>query len=152
MKIGSKTPDFSLTDTNRELKSLSELTKNGNLLLLFFPFAFSSTCTTELCTTRDNMKFYNAVKTTVAGISVDSHYTLREYKKANNLNFHLLSDFNKEASKAFGVLYDEYKGMRGVSKRASFVISPEKIVLFKEVLEDAGELPDFRSINKALSK
>ncbi len=152
MNIGDKAPDFELLNTNKELKSLAELTEKGNLLLLFFPFAFSSTCTTELCTTRDNMKFYNAVNTTVAGISTDSHHALREYKKSNNLNFHLLSDYNKEVSKAYGVLYDDYKGMRGVSKRASFVISPQKEVLFKEVLQNAGDLPDFRSINKVLSK
>ena len=78
------------------LKDLQDKT-DGDLLLTFFPLAFSSVCTDELCTMRDNMKFYDSLNTTVAAISIDSFFTLKEFKKANNLNSRLLSDFNKEA-------------------------------------------------------
>lgn len=144
-------PDFTLPDTDGNPVSLSELTKESKLVLLFFPLAFTSTCTDELCIARDNMKFYNALKTTVAAVSVDSPYTLKEFKKSNNLNFTLLSDFNREVSESFGILYESFKGLQSVSKRASFVINQNREVLFAEVLENASELPDFKSINRALT-
>ena len=152
VKAGDKAPDFMLYDTEGNSVTLDELLLDGKLLLLFFPLAFTSTCTEELCTARDNMKYYNSLNTRVAAISVDSRYTLKEYKKANNLNFLLLSDFNRKASEEFGVLYDDFKGMKNVSKRASFVIKQNREVEFAEVLEDASSLPDFRSVNKALNK
>lgn len=148
---GDKVSNFTLQDTNGENVVLKDLAEDSKVLLLFFPLAFSSTCTEELCQTRDNMKLYNSLSTTVVGISVDSFFTLKEFKKANNLNFTLLSDFNKEVSTQFGAIYDDYFGMKGVSKRASFIVNEQLEIEYAEVLDDSGKLPDFKSIQKALS-
>lgn len=152
LKKGDKAPAFSLTNTSGDSVTLRDLLdkSDGDLLLTFFPLAFSSVCTDELCTMRDNMKFYDSLKTTVAGISIDSFFTLKEFKKANNLKFPLLSDFNKEASKAFDVLYEDYFGMKGVAKRSVFIIGNDGDIKYSEVLEDSGELPDFKAIQSAL--
>ena len=155
MKVtpGDKAPDFSLTDTSGKKRSLPDLRNDSgrDILLLFFPLAFSGVCTKELCTIRDNMKFYNSLNTNVAAISTDSFFTLREFKKSNNLNFHLLSDYNKEASAKYGALYDDYFGMKGVTKRAAFIIDQDGIIKYAEVLEDSDELPDFKSIQFQLA-
>tara|TARA_R100001143_G_scaffold63591_1_gene73009 strand:- start:31535 stop:31990 length:456 start_codon:yes stop_codon:yes gene_type:complete len=150
MKVGDKAPNFTLKNSDREDLTLKSLTEGGKVLLLFFPLAYSSVCTEEMCTARDNMKLYNSLKANVVGISVDSFYTLREFKKNNNLNFTLLSDFNKEVSKEFNAYYDDFYGMKGVSKRSAFVVNQDLIIEYAEVLEDAGKQPDFKKIQKAL--
>lgn len=151
-QIDSKAPDFTLQNTQGNEVSLSDYKDEKNVVLLFFPLAFTSTCTRELCETRDNMKLYKSMDAVVFGISVDSFFTLERFKKSQNLNFSLLSDFNKEASSKFGVLYDDYFGMKGVSKRAVFVIDKQGIVRHSQVLEDSGELPDFRAVQDTLAK
>ena len=148
----TKAPEFTLQNTDGKEVSLSDFRGDHNVVLLFCPLAFSSTCTEELCTTRDNMKLYESMDARVIGISVDSFFALKEFKKAQNLNFTLLSDFNKEVSSDYGVLYDDFFGMKGVSKRASFVIDREGMVRFREVLEDAGKLPDFKAIQRVLDE
>lgn len=150
IEINSKAPDFTLQNTEGSKISLSTFQGEQNVLLLFFPLAFSDTCTEELCNARDNMKLYESLKAKVIAISVDSFFCLRAFKKAENFNFTLLSDFNKKISKKYNSLYDIFHGMRGVSKRASFVIDQEGIIRFKEILDDAGKLPDFKSIQKTL--
>jgi glutaredoxin-dependent peroxiredoxin len=152
ISVGDKVQDFTLQNSEGKNITLSELTTDKKALLLFFPLAFSSTCTDEMCTTRDNMKMYNSLNASVAGISVDSFFTLKEFKKANNLNFTLLSDFNREVAEQFGVLYEDFYGLRGVSKRAAFVINSEKVTEYAEILDDADELPDFGAIVKALAR
>lgn len=147
---GEKAFNFSLKNSEGEDVSLSDLTQDKSAVLLFFPLAFTSVCTTELCTMRDNMKIYNSLNANVAAISVDSFFTLKEFKKANNLNFQLLSDFNKEVSAAYGALYDEFHGMKGVSKRSAFVVNSEGIIEYSEILESAGDLPDFKAIQDTL--
>lgn len=148
---GDVVHDFTLQNSNGEQEKLSDLTNNGNVVLLFFPLAFSSTCTEELCVTRDNMKLYNSLNATVVAISVDSFFVLKEFKKANNLNFTLLSDFNREVSEQFDIIYDDFYGLKGVPKRAAFVIDENLNVEYAEVLEDSSELPDFRAIQNVLS-
>lgn len=151
IEIGQQAPDFTLYDSEKNKVSLSEL-KGQNVLLLFFPLAFTSTCTKELCSVRDNLSFYNNAKAKVFGISVDSLHTLAKYKAEQNLNFTLLSDFNKEISTAYGSLYEMFGyNMKGVSKRSAFVIDKDKIIRYAEVLENAGEVPNFESINQTLS-
>ena len=151
MKTGDKVENFRLKNTEGNDVSLDELTSGSKALLLFFPFAFSSVCSEEMCTVRDNMKLYNSLDVNIAGISVDSFFTLKAFKKNNNLNFTLLSDFNKEVSNQFGVLYDDYFGLKGVSKRAAFILNEERIIEYLEILEDSGSQPDFKSIYKFLS-
>lgn len=150
--VGSPAPDFTLQNTEGHEVSLSDFRDKKNVVLLFFPLAFSSTCTEELCSTRDNMKLYNAMDAEVLGISIDSFFTLKAFKKAENLNFTLLSDFNKEAAQAYDAFYEEYFGMKGVSKRASFVIDKEGVIRHREVLEQSGNLPDFQAIQDTLGK
>ncbi len=150
IQIGQQAPDFSLYDTTKKKVSLSDL-KGKNVLLLFFPFAFTSTCTVELCAIRDDIARYSNANAEVFGISVDSVYSLAKYKEEQGYNFSLLSDFNKDASTAYGSLYKEWKlEMKGVSKRSAFIIDKEGIVQYAEVLETAGDLPDFKAINQRL--
>ena len=145
-------PDFTLQNTDGNDISLSDFKGKQKVVLLFFPLAFSSVCTEELCGVSDNMKLYNSLDAKIIGISVDSFFTLKEFKKAENIKFTLLSDFNKEVSKKYNALYDNYYGMKGVSKRASFVIDKEGKVKHQEILEDAGKLPDFDAIQNALQE
>ena len=148
--IGQQAPDFSLYDSEKNKVTLAEQ-KGNNVLLLFFPAAFTGVCTAELCSMRDNLKYYENLNAKVFGISVDSLFTLAKYKEDQHLNFPLLSDFNKEVSKAYHTLYETFAfEMKGVSKRSAFLIDKEGIVRYAEVLENAGEQPDFQAIQQAL--
>jgi peroxiredoxin len=123
------------------------------VLLLFFPQAFTSVCTQELCGVRDNIGRYSNAKAQVLGISVDSVFTLDQFKNSQQFNFPLLSDFNKEVSGAYGALYQDWiLDMKGVSKRAAFVIDREGHVRYAEVLENAGEVPNFNAIHEILEQ
>lgn len=151
IEVGQQAPDFTLYDSEKKQITLSEL-KGQNVLLLFYPVAFTSTCTKELCSVRDNISFYNNVNAKVLGISVDTVYTLVKYKEEQQLNFPLLSDFNKEVSTAYGSLYETFGfGMKGVSKRSAFVIDKNGTVQYAEVLENASEIPDFTAIRNTLN-
>lgn len=145
-------PDFTLNDTSNNKVSLSDYKGKSNVVILFFPLAFSSVCTKELCSTRDNLKIYDSLNAEVFGISVDSFFTLRAFKEANNLNFRLLSDFNKEVSNSYGVLNNDFFGMRGVSKRSVFVINKKGEIIYEEVKENADEMPDFGAVQEVLAK
>ncbi len=152
LQIGQVAPDFSLYSSNREIKiTLSDL-QGKNVLLLFFPQAFTSVCTKELCSVRDNIEMYHNVNAEVIGISVDSPFTLAKYKEEQNINFTLLSDFNKEVSTIYHCIYDAFIGwMKGVSKRAVFIIDKDGIVKYAEVLEVASDFPNFEEINKIIN-
>lgn len=144
--IGTVAPDFTLFNDESKPITLSEY-KGQPVVLLFFPLAFTSVCTTELCSVRDSITTYNGLRARVFGISVDSPPTLARFRKDQNLNFNLLSDFNKEVSRAYGCIYEQFgMNMRGVSKRGAFVVDKDGIVRHAEVLENAGELPDFSAI------
>lgn len=146
IEIGQSAPDFMLYDSAKNKITLSDL-KGQNVLLLFFPLAFTGTCTAELCSIRDNIAFYNNVNAKVFGISVDSLHTLAKYKSDQNLNFSLLSDFNKDVSSLYGSLYETFGyNMNGVSKRSAFVIDKNGIIRYAEVLENASEQPSFKNI------
>ncbi len=150
LQINQTAPAFSLYNTEKKVINLSDY-KGKNVVLLFFPLAFTSVCTTELCSVRDNIATYNNLDAVVLGVSVDSLFTLEKFKAEQNLNFDLLSDFNKEASTAYGAIYEDFVlGMKGVSKRSAFVIDKEGNIKYAEVLEDAGQVPDFGAINAAL--
>jgi peroxiredoxin len=150
IEVGQPAPEFTLYDSTKNKITLSDM-KGKNVLLLFFPLAFTSTCTAELCSIRDNISFYNNVNAKVFGISVDSLHTLAKYKSDQNLNFTLLSDFNKDVSSLYGSLYEMFGyNMKGVSKRSAFVIDKDGIVRYAEVLENAGEQPNFKNITLIL--
>lgn len=151
-EIGQHAPDFTLFDTEKNMVNLSDF-KGKNILLLFFPLAFTSVCTKELCAIRDDINRYSNVHAQVIGISVDSLFTLKKYKEDQQYNFPLLSDFNKDVSALYGSLYTDWKyEMKGVSKRSAFIIDKTGKIIYAEVLENASDVPDFSVINEKLDK
>jgi peroxiredoxin len=149
-EAGQAAPDFTLYDTDKQKVSLNSY-KGKNVVLLFFPFAFSGTCTAELCSVRDNYNWYTSLNAEVLGISTDSVFALKKYKEDQQYNFKLLSDFNKAASAAYGSLYDNFIfETMGVSRRSAFVIDANGIVRYAEVLENASEQPDFSKIKTCI--
>lgn len=152
LQPGQPAPDFSLFDSDKNKISLSDL-KGNNVLLLFFPQAFTGVCTKELCSIRDNIGRYQHEKAKVLGISVDSVFTLAKFKEEQQYNFPLLSDFNKEVSGKYDTLYQDWiLDMKGVSKRSAFIIDKEAVIQYAEVLESAGDLPNFEAIHAVLDR
>lgn len=150
LQVGAKAPDFKLKSTELKEVSLGDF-KGKKVVLHFFPLAFTGVCTTQLCTMRDNFGYYEGLNAQVLGVSVDSPFTLGKFKEEQAYQFPLLSDFNKEAAAAYGALYEDFLGMKGIAKRAAFVIDEEGKIAYAEVLEDAGNLPDFAAINKVVA-
>jgi len=152
IKVGEKAPSFTLRNSATEEVSLSDY-KEKNVVVLFFPLAFTGVCTTELCEIRDSIADYNNMDTEVVAISVDSPFTLAKFKEEQGYNFPLLSDFNKEVSRAYGSLYEDFVlDMKGVSKRSAFVIDKEGTIKYAEVLENATDIPNFVAVKDALAK
>lgn len=151
IQVGSPAPAFTLHNSEKEEVSLSDY-KGQNVVLLFFPLAFTSVCTDELCHMRDNIATYSGLNAEILAISVDSPFTLEKFKADQHLNFPLLSDFNKSVSQAYGALYEDFVfGMKGVSKRAAFVIDKEGVIRYAEVLDNAGNLPNFEAVKETLN-
>lgn len=153
IEVGALAPDFSLRGSQSpDPVSLSSFRGEKNVVLLFFPLAWSSVCTTELCGVRDSYADYEGLDAVVLGISVDSPFALAAWAKDQGFTFPLLSDFNRETSASYGALYEDLLGLKGVAKRAAFVIDREGIVRYAEVLEKASELPSFDAIRKTLAE
>jgi len=140
--VGSKAPDFTLVNQDREPVTLSAQ-RGRPVVLAFFPAAFSSVCTKELCTFRDSLAALNRSNAQVYGISVDTFFTLKAFQSAEGLNFPLLSDFNKVVIRDYGVFNEDMIGLKGISKRAVFVLDKDGVVRHREVLEDARNEPDY---------
>ena len=152
LEVGQKAPEFGLYNTEKNKVNLSDF-KGKKIVLLFFPQAFSSICTSELCSVRDDIARYENADAQVFGISVDSVNSLNRFKLDQNYNFPLLSDFNKEVSRAYGAIYENWVlDMKGVSKRSAFVIDREGIIRYAEVSESPADLPNFEAINQVLSE
>lgn len=151
LKPGDKAPNFKLYNSEKEEVSLDSFQGKSNVVLLFFPQSFTGVCTTELCNTRDDIAFYQNLDAQVLAISVDSVFTLGKFKEDQNLNFPLLSDFNKDTSRAYDSLYEDWiLGMKGVSKRSAFVIDKGGVIRYAEVLDNPGELPNFDAVKSTL--
>ncbi len=151
LQVGDKAPDFKLYNSDKQEVSLSDYT-GKNVVVLFFPLAFTGVCTAELCEMRDNIASYSKLNAEILAISVDSLFTLEKFKAEQKLPFHLLSDFNKEVSAAYGSLYENFVlGMKGVSKRSAFVVDATGTIQYAEVLESAGDIPNFTAVQKALA-
>jgi len=155
MKIsaGQKAPLFSLYDSAKNKVSLGDFSGKKNVLLLFYPQAFTGVCTKELCGVRDEIGRYENENVQVLGISVDSVFTLAKFKEEQHYQFPLLSDFNKEVSEVYDVLNPSFTdmGMKGVSKRSVFIIDKQGIVQYAVVHENAGEMPDFKAIDEKIA-
>ncbi len=151
LQVGDKAPDFKLFSTELKEVSLADY-KGKKLVVHFFPMAFTGTCTTQLCTMRDSFGYYEGMNAAVVGISVDLPFTLAKFKEEQAYQFPLLSDFNKEAAQAYGAFYDEFVfNLKGVAKRAAFVVNEEGVISYAEVLDVATDLPDFEAIKKVVS-
>ena len=148
--VGSKAPDFTLTNQDREPVTLSAL-RGRPVVLAFFPAAFSSVCTKELCTFKDSMAQLGKADAQVFGISVDTFFTLKAFQDQQKLTFPLLSDFNKEVIRDYGVFNENMIGLKGIAKRATFVIDKDGIVRHAEIQEDARNEPDYDAVFKTLA-
>ena len=143
--VGSTAPDFTLMNQDREPVTLSQL-KGKPVVLAFFPAAFSGTCQKELCTIRDSMGALNSAGAQVLGISVDTFFALKAFQDQQQLNFPLLSDFNKEVIRQYGVFNEDMIGLKGIAKRSVFVLDKDGVVRYREVLEDARNEPDYKKV------
>lgn len=151
LQPGQPAPDFKLVSFEKKEVALSDY-RGQNVVLLFFPMAFTGVCTAELCAMRDDIAIYQGLNAQILAVSVDSPFTLAKFREDQHLNFPLLSDFNKEASQAYDSYYEEFVlGLKGVSRRSAFVIDREGVVRYAEVLESAGDLPDFQKVRDTLA-
>lgn len=150
LKPGDKAPDFSLRASDKSQVALQNF-RGKNVVLLFVPFAFTGVCTKELCLMRDSLADYEKLDAQILAVSVDSLYALNKWKQQEGFNFPLLSDFNKTVSKKYDTLYKTFVfETKGVSKRSAFVIDGDGIVRYAEVLENAGEMPNFDAVRNTL--
>jgi glutaredoxin-dependent peroxiredoxin len=148
--VGSKAPDFTLTNQDRQPVTLSEQ-RGKPVVLAFFPAAFSSVCTKELCTFRDSMARLGQANAQVYGISVDTFFTLKAFQDHEKLTFPLLSDFNKQVIRDYGVFNEDMIGLKGIAKRGVFVLDKDGVVRHREVLDDARNEPDYDAVYKTLA-
>ena len=149
--VGSKAPDFTLMNQDREPVSLSS-ERGHPVVLAFFPAAFSSVCTKELCTFRDSLAKLNSAKAKIYGISVDTFFALKAFQTDQKLTFPLLSDFNKDVIRAYGAFNEDMIGLKGIAKRSVFVIDKDGIIRHREVLDDARNEPDYSKVYDTLAK
>ena len=153
-RIGQKVPEFVLPDSDKKTRSLGEFIEQGTVVLAFFPFAFSGTCDKEMCTFRDGFGTLQASGAQLAGISVDSSYSLKAFAQTYNLQFPLLSDFNKKVAKLYGVLQDSWValGYKGVAKRSIFVVDRRGILRYRWVTDVTSDEPPYPEVMKAALK
>jgi peroxiredoxin len=152
VQVGSKAPDFTLVNQDRENVTLSEALGKGSVVLAFFPGAFSGTCTKELCNFRDTMSNFSNVNAQVLGVSTDTFFALKAWHDQQKFGFPLLSDYNKEVINKYGVVNPDMIGLKNIAKRAVFVIDKNGIVRYTEVLEDARNEPDYAKLNEAVGQ
>ncbi len=149
--VGAKAPDFTLHNQDREDVTLSKALAKGPVVLAFMPAAFSGVCTTEMCTFRDSASEMNKVSAQVFGITVDTFFALKAWADKDGLTYPLLSDFNKDVIRAYGVVNPDMIGLKDISKRAVFVIDTAGVVRHAEVLEDARNEPSYDKVKQALA-
>jgi len=151
VEVGQQAPDVTLVNYDRKPVKLGEL-RGKPTVLLFFPGAYTGTCTKEMCTFRDGMAQYGNLNAQVIGISVDQPYSQKAFADQNGLNFPLLSDFNREAVRAFGVQDPNWAGglMPGVAMRSVFVLDRQGVVRYKWVADKQGTEPDYGAVETAV--
>jgi glutaredoxin-dependent peroxiredoxin len=152
LQPGDKAPEFTLRASDKSKVSLKDF-RDKNVVLLFFPAAFTGVCTKELCQMRDSIADYSKLDAQILAISVDSLFTLDKWKNDQQFNFPLLSDFNKTVCKKYDAYYKEFVfEMKGVAKRAAFVVDKQGIIQYAEVLDNAGDMPDFAAVQQTLQR
>jgi glutaredoxin-dependent peroxiredoxin len=152
--MGQKVPEFALPDSDKKVRALSEFTQKGSVILAFFPFAFSGTCDKEMCTFRDGFGMIQGAKAQLVGVSVDSSYSLKAFAQTYNLQFPLLSDFNKKVTKLYGVLQDPWVGLgyKGVAKRAVFLVDGRGFLRYRWVTDTPSDEPPYSEVMRAAQK
>lgn len=154
LRLGQKVPEFSLPDADAKARSLGDFTRLGPVILAFFPFAFSGVCDKEMCTFRDGFGALQGSGVQVVGISVDSSYSLKAFAQTYNLQFPLLSDFNKKVVRLYGVLQDPWValGYKGVAKRAVMVVDKRGMLRYRWVTDKPSDEPPYPEVVKAAQK
>jgi peroxiredoxin len=155
VNVGEIAPDFTLYDSDRKERKLSEfLYKDKKTILAFFPGAFTSVCTTELCTFRDMFNELSKADGVLVAISVDSPFSLKAFAEKYGFNFPLLSDFKREVIQKYGVLWKDLAGIKGydVSNRAIFILDGNGKVIYRWIADNPGQLPDFELVKKVLQQ
>jgi len=151
IEVGKKAPEFKLYDADRKERSLSEF-GGKNVVLAFYPGAFTGVCTKELCNFRDSLSKFNNVNAQVIGISVDPPFSNKAFADQNKLTFPILSDFNRQVVKTYDVYHDNFAGLNGytASKRAVFVLDRQGTVRYKWVSDNPGVEPNYDEVFKAV--
>jgi len=153
--VGSKAPDFTLktkaADGLKDVK-LSDNFGKKQTVLLFFPLAYTGVCTQELCDQTTGLAEYEKLGANVIGISVDSPFTQEAWAKTNKIGITLVSDLNKETTKAYGVLFPMLAGIGDTSARAAIVIGKDGVVKYAEQTPTPKDLPNFAAVKAALAK
>ena len=150
--IGDQAPDFSLPPApGPDVVTLSSYRGERNVVVFFFPLAFSSVCTDEMCQVADGASDWGELDAAVVAVSVDSPFVVQKFAQDVGADFPIVSDFNREAMTAFDVMYEDYWGLRGVAKRSAFVIDKGGVVRYAWVTEDDSVLPDLAEIRGALA-
>ena len=154
LKVGDKAPQCTLKNHLLEDVSLSDYAGKKNVVLLFFPLVNTAVCEKELCSTRDGLSQYQDLDAQILALSVDSPFAQKLWVDKHKFNFPLLSDFNKEVAQTYGAFYDVFVpgkfDYKGVAKRSAFVIDKEGVIKYAEVLESAGDEPNYDAIKEAL--
>ena len=152
VQVGDKAPEFTLIDADRKPRSLSEF-RGKNVVLAFFPGAFTGVCTKEMCSLRDSMARFNEMNAQVVAISVDSPFANKAFAAQNNLQFPLLSDFTRAVVKSYGIVLDGFAGIEGYSaaKRSVFVLDKSGVVRFVWITDNPGVEPNYDEVTKAVS-
>jgi glutaredoxin-dependent peroxiredoxin len=149
--VGAKAPDFTLHNQDRQDVTLSDELKKGPVVLAFFPAAFSSVCQQEMCTFRDSAADLNKVNARVLGVSTDTFFALKAWGDQHKLTFPLLSDYNKEVIRKYGVVNPDMIGLKDIAKRSVFVIDRSGVVRHREVLDDARNEPNYEKVKQTLA-
>jgi glutaredoxin-dependent peroxiredoxin len=152
LSIGDKAPDFTLPETMETTWKLSEHIGTNNIVLLFFPLAFSSNCREELCAIRDGFREFQGLDATVVAVSIDSPFVLAKFKEDLGLQFPLLSDFNKKVAPAYGAFHETLGPLEGVAKRSAFIIDKAGKIAYEWISDDPGVLPDVAEIMDKLDE
>jgi|TARA_B110000467_G_scaffold35463_1_gene32414 peroxiredoxin len=150
-QLNDRAPLFELKNTNKEAVSLSDHIGKP-VVLAFFPGAYTGVCDTEMCTLRDSMAVFNDLSTTVFGISVDSPWANGAFSKEYDLNFALLSDYNREVVRKYDVTFNGLGGLEGYesSNRAVVIIDSDGIIKYRWVAENPGVEPNYDEIISTL--
>ncbi|HRP57126.1 redoxin domain-containing protein [Agriterribacter sp.] len=152
LTIGSKAPEFTLVNTEKKEVSLKDFA-GKTLVINFFPAAFTGVCTAQMCSNRDDLGYYNNIGATVVGVSVDMPFTLGVFKSQNNINFDLLSDFNKKMIRDYDMYLEDFTlGLKGVAKRGVTVVDGSGTVVYAEETANPGTQVNFAALKEALAK